>query len=592
MAERKYLDLSGLSKLWDLIKAKIPTLYASSKSAGGPADKAVSIPFGRVDSTSTATAFTATVDGITELRDGVCVLLYNGVVTSATGYTININGLGAKPTFNNMTTATRDTTIFNVAYTMLLVYDATRVVDGITGAWCCYRGYDANTNTIGYQLRTNSMSMPTTAKFYRYRLLFTSADNTHFVPANISTSTNATGKRDTIQTPIDPFGRIVYYGSTTAVNAEAAPGATALWDQYILNLGYSFNRTGSALVLDANTPIYLKCAPQSDGSAIIDAESPYVQALPSTEDGKIYILLGWAYDGAANIELTCAHPVYYYKDGAIRIWTNAPASTNVEPATAAPLMDGTAAVGSGDKYAREDHVHPSDTTKVDKVNGKGLSTNDYDDTAKGKVDAIPSNPQYTDTIYDDTALSTRVSAIEGCESDWNSKQDGPLVGQINNSAASDYLTPSNVFTALSNHRDVYVTFSDSTYGSLQFTTWNVASTMSIVAADVAVVYNNVSLIYTLWGVMSSNIWGHDISIIPINLSDLNNDVGYITPSEAPVTSVNNQTGAVTISVPSNASDVGAIAAPASPSNNAVLMYNATTSSWEANVLVVWSGGSY
>lgn len=51
-------------------------------------------------------------------------------------------------------------------------------------------------------------------------------------------------------------------------------------------------------------------------------------------------------------------------------------------------------------------------TKVDKVSGKGLSTNDYDNTAKGKVDAIPSNPKYTDTVYDDSTLANRVSAIE------------------------------------------------------------------------------------------------------------------------------------------------------------------------------------
>lgn len=38
--------------------------------------------------------------------------------------------------------------------------------------------------------------------------------------------------------------------------------------------------------------------------------------------------------------------------------------------------------------------------KVDKVSGKGLSTNDYDTTAKSKVDAIPDNPKYTDTTYD------------------------------------------------------------------------------------------------------------------------------------------------------------------------------------------------
>ena len=55
--------------------------------------RAGAIPYGIVDSTSTATAFTATVPGVTELTDGTCVLLKNGVVTSAADFTININGL-------------------------------------------------------------------------------------------------------------------------------------------------------------------------------------------------------------------------------------------------------------------------------------------------------------------------------------------------------------------------------------------------------------------------------------------------------------------------------------------------------------------
>ena len=46
-------------------------------------------------------------------------------------------------------------------------------------------------------------------------------------------------------------------------------------------------------------------------------------------------------------------------------WTN---GTGTIPtlATAAPPMDGTAAVGTSTKAAREDHVHPSDTSKADK----------------------------------------------------------------------------------------------------------------------------------------------------------------------------------------------------------------------------------
>ena len=64
-----------------------------------------------------------------------------------------------------------------------------------------------------------------------------------------------------------------------------------------------------------------------------------------------------------------------------------------------------------------------DSGKVDKVDGKGLSTNDYTAAAKAKVDAIPANPKYTDTVYDDTALKNRIATIEGKESAWDAKSD-------------------------------------------------------------------------------------------------------------------------------------------------------------------------
>ena len=44
------------------------------------------------------------------------------------------------------------------------------------------------------------------------------------------------------------------------------------------------------------------------------------------------------------------------------------AYTHIDAATSNPLMDGTAAVGVSVKYAREDHVHPSDTSREDIAN--------------------------------------------------------------------------------------------------------------------------------------------------------------------------------------------------------------------------------
>lgn len=294
--------------------------YAASTQPAGNAIKTNGILFGQVDSTSTSTKFTATIPGVTEYYDGLAIMLKNGVVTSASGFTININGLGGKQAYSNLAAATADTTLFNINYTMLFVYDSTRVSGG---GWVCYRGYDANTNTIGYQLRTNSSTRPASDKFYRYRILFESADGKKWVPSNTSTSTNATASRAVNQRPINPFGDIVYYGTTTAVEANANVGAASIWQEYTMTFGYAFNRTGAALVMPYPSPIYIKCAPQADGSAIIDADAPYVFNLPSTDDGKIYIYLGRTYS-ETQIEIVMTHPVYYYKGGAVRLWTNLP----------------------------------------------------------------------------------------------------------------------------------------------------------------------------------------------------------------------------------------------------------------------------
>lgn len=66
------------------------------------------------------------------------------------------------------------------------------------------------------------------------------------------------------------------------------------------------------------------------------------------------------------------------------------------------------------------------------------------------------------------------------------------------------------------------------------------------------------------------------SSIPERTSDLTNDSGFITSAQAPVQSVNGQTGTVTLT----AANVGAIATPSSATNGQVLTYNGTT--WVAS----------
>ena len=153
------LDASDVDALPD------DTKYAGAATAGGPADKAVSLPSGQVDDTSTSTAYTAQVAGITELRDGVCCMLGNGVVTSAAGCTLNVNNLGAKPIYQTMAAASGVTTTFNINYTMLFVYNSSRVTGG---CWDMFYGYNNNTTytnaSLGQGYATCSTAAATVAK--------------------------------------------------------------------------------------------------------------------------------------------------------------------------------------------------------------------------------------------------------------------------------------------------------------------------------------------------------------------------------------------------------------------------------------------
>ena len=160
------------------------------------------IPFGKVDSTSTSTAFTATVDGITALVDGACCYLMNGVVTSASGWTLNVNGLGAKHVYQTLAAAGETTTIFNINYTMLFVYNSQRVSGG---CWDVFYGYNSNTTysnaSLGQGYGTCSTAEATVAKtvsLSSYSLTtggIVAVKFTHAVPANATLNINSKGAK-------------------------------------------------------------------------------------------------------------------------------------------------------------------------------------------------------------------------------------------------------------------------------------------------------------------------------------------------------------------------------------------------------------
>lgn len=111
------------------------------------------------------------------------------------------------------------------------------------------------------------------------------------------------------------------------------------------------------------------------------------------------------------------------------------------PGSATPLMDGTAAVGTATAYSREDHVHPSDTSKVDVVSGKGLSANDFTDALKTKLEGIAAGADVSPSAYTSTPEMDG-TASAGSSANY-SKGDHVHPTDTSRQAKNTYLTSSD-----------------------------------------------------------------------------------------------------------------------------------------------------
>lgn len=138
---------------------------------------------------------------------------------------------------------------------------------------------------------------------------------------------------------------------------------------------------------------------------------------------------------------------------------------------ATPLEDGTASVGTAKKFANQDHVHPHDSTKVDKVSGKGLSTNDYTTAEKNKLAGIAagaevnvqSNWSQTDSTADDYIKNKPTIPAAVPKTTTTPKMDGTAaIGSETKYAAGDHVHPTDTSRAPNNHASTATTYGSGT----------------------------------------------------------------------------------------------------------------------------------
>lgn len=248
------------------------------------------------------------------LREGQAIRYKLPVAGTSTAATLNLtlsNGqtTGAIPVLR--LAGSTVTTTYAANCVLYMTYDGS---NWITSAYV-----DSNTNTIGYQLRTNSAvyANKTGYTMNRYTLLFEVDGGLSGTATTISTKTTKT----TVNFKYIPGGVIKYYSISGNIANNANFSVAGLWDEYTLNLGYTFN-IGSTLV--SGKPVYMRCVVNTDGTLSPNYSGspshPITQTLPSTADNKVYVYLGQAYS-TTNIELYPSHPIYEYKDGKICLYT-------------------------------------------------------------------------------------------------------------------------------------------------------------------------------------------------------------------------------------------------------------------------------
>jgi len=207
-----------------------------------------------------------------------------------------------------------------------------------TGNYSGITNFDATTqgntmsgdrNDPNYQNREQYASRTAHSFIGRYMLVLSRNDGTIIPTVTVDNNITTTKTYNTAD-EFDPFGGIFYfYGSGTTAAGGNVPNGY-LYDQIMMDLRYGFNVGGynTTSLITARKPFYLVATPQSNGMAKIHS-SGFSQTLPTSDNGLIYIYLGTIYEDTYPYRLNLAlhHPVYWYKNGAVRQFTGVETGT-------------------------------------------------------------------------------------------------------------------------------------------------------------------------------------------------------------------------------------------------------------------------
>ena len=219
---------------------------------------------------------------------------------------------------------TRLTTHYGVASSITMTYHPAGSIS-VNGTattddrWIAGQNYDTNSNDTGYQVRNYYNDYVAGAnKIFPYTIIMQIADGRW--ESIVTSSTTETSK--VCNTHGFRLGQIALMYANATYNENAQIGNANVFHSYTsgyMDHRYSFNTANNATSgTTAKKPIYLVGSiNNTDGLFYLDTTTWWTQTLPSTENGKLYIYIGDAYD-YYRMTFVIHNPIYHYTNGAIR----------------------------------------------------------------------------------------------------------------------------------------------------------------------------------------------------------------------------------------------------------------------------------
>ena len=326
-------DLLYASNTNTLSKLSIGTKgYYLNSTADGPVWRRPQLYFGTCDSAAADTTKEVTCDEYDTLTIGDLIVVKfsitnTGAVDSLKLKVNETDAIAIKKQYHSNSTAQ------NLSHASEL-NNSTIALFCYNGTYWIYLNGDYNTTyTIDNSLVSGGSGANITAEtsanggvgLRRYSLMMMTTNQTWSAISHVSGSTAANQGADSAKVAATAnflLNSPILYTST---NAYVAPGNGANLSSYTasaLNLRYSIGIAGNtAPTLTIQKPVYLVGIVNSDNSTFkLDSTQWWTQTLPTSNDGKIYILLGLAYS-ASNIYLNTFHPIFYHNGTCIMPYT-------------------------------------------------------------------------------------------------------------------------------------------------------------------------------------------------------------------------------------------------------------------------------